>query len=402
MTTAVLTDRFSSQATSVADTALAAAARLWYLTAVIGQLVFVFAVASFYTSAAVRGNFLAWNRFMRHGYVPGDTMGNVTLAVHLFLAVFIVTSGALQLVPQIRHRAPLLHRWNGRLYILAAFAISSAGLYLSWVRGGSSGDISQLLGISLNAVLIMLFAGMALRTAMARDFTAHRPWALRLFLAVSGVWFLRIGVSLSLLIFKRPFGFDPNTFQGPFLTFMAFASYLVPLAVLELYLRAQSRPSAPGRMAMAGGLLVLTVATGAGIFGATMVFWLPTINAAFDSRKSIDQALSATIASEGVDAAVRQYRQLKAAQPAAYNFEERELSVMGRRLIREKKLEEGIRILQLNVEAYPQSSKAHQRLGDAYMVQGNTALAIANHQKSLELDPNNRDAAEALQKLKVP
>jgi uncharacterized membrane protein len=381
---------------------LDAAARLWYLTAVIGQLVFVFAVASFYVSAAVRGNLLAWNRFMRHGYVPGDTMGNVALAAHLFLAVFIITSGALQLVPQIRHRAPRLHRWNGRLYIVSAFAISSAGLYLSWVRGGSSGDISQLLGISLNAVMIMLCAGMALRFAIARDFKTHRRWALRLFLVVSGVWFLRIGVSLSLLIFKGPFGFDPNTFQGPFLTFMSFASYLIPLAILELYLRAQDRSSAPGRLAMAAGLLVLTVAMGVGIFGATMMFWLPSIKAAYDSRKSVDATLTATLASEGIDAAVRQYRQLKAAAPAAYNFEERELSVMGRRLIREKKLEEGIRILQLNVEAYPQSSKAHQRLGDAYMAQGNTPLALASHQKSLELDPNNREAAEALQKLKVP
>ena len=100
MTTAVLTNRFSSRATSIADAALPTAARLWYLTAVAGQLVFAFAVASFYASAVVRGNLPAWNRFMPHGYVAGDTVGNVAVAVHLFAAVFIILSGAIQLVPQ--------------------------------------------------------------------------------------------------------------------------------------------------------------------------------------------------------------------------------------------------------------------------------------------------------------
>ena len=83
MTTAVWTDRFSFKATSFADTALEAAARLWYLTAVAGQLLFVFTVAAFYASAAVRGNFQAWNRSMTRGYVAGETIGNVTVAVHL-------------------------------------------------------------------------------------------------------------------------------------------------------------------------------------------------------------------------------------------------------------------------------------------------------------------------------
>src|SRR6266851_9935780 len=145
MTTAVWTDRFSFKATSFADTTLEAAARLWYLTAVIGQLLFVFTVAAFYASAAVRGNFQAWNRSMTRGYVAGETIGNVTVAVHLLAAVFIVLSGAIQLLPQIRYRAPSLHRWNGRLYILSAFAVSGAGLYMLWTRP-SIGDISQKLG----------------------------------------------------------------------------------------------------------------------------------------------------------------------------------------------------------------------------------------------------------------
>ena len=400
MTTAVLPNRFLSRATSIADAALPTAARLWYLTAVAGQLVFAFAVASFYTSAVVRGNLPAWNRFMPHGYVAGDTVGNVAVAVHLFAAVLIILSGAIQLVPQVRHRAPAVHRWNGRLYMLAAFAVSLAGLHMLWVRG-SLNDLAQRLGISLNAVLIMVCAAMALRSAIGRDFKTHRRWALRLFLVVSGVWFVRVGLFLSFLLFKGPVGFDPRTLQGPFITFLAYGSYLIPLAVLELYLRAE-RSGATGRLAMAAALLVLTVAMGAGIFGATMGSWVPKIKTAYDSRTSIGQALSATIASQGIDAAVRQYDQLKAAPPAAYNFDQRELNVLGFELLRARRFKEAVRVLELNVEAYPRSSNAYDSLGEAYMAGGDKAQAIANYKIALTLDPANRSSAQALQELGVP
>lgn len=400
MTTAVLTHRFSSRATAIADGALPTAARLWYLTAVVGQLLFALAVAAFYASAVLRGNLGAWNRFMPHGYVAGDTVGNTVVAVHLLAAVFIILSGAIQLVPQVRQHVPSLHRWNGRLYMLCAFTVSLAGLYMIWLRG-SLADITQKLGITLNAVLILVFAAMALRSAIGRDFKTHRRWALRLFLVVSGVWFFRIGLALSFLIFKGPVGFDPKTFQGPFLSFLSYASYLLPLAVLELYLRAE-RSTAPARLVMAGGLLALTVAMGVGVFGATMILWLPRIKAAADSRRSIHQTLSATIGSQGTEAAIRQYHQLKAAQPAAYNFAERELNNLGYELVRARRVKDAIRVFELNVEAYPRSSNVYDSLGEACLADGDKARALANYRIALQLDPANRSAVQALQELDVP
>jgi hypothetical protein len=274
VSTDVLTRRW--ELTSTANAALKAAAQFWFLVAVTGQLVFAGYVAVFYGRAVAQGNFAAWNDVMPHGHIPGDTMGNLAVALHLVLAVMVIVGGALQLVPRIRHRAPAVHRWTGRIYILAAFAISLGGLYMVWVRG-SVGDTSQHIAISLNAVLIMLCAAFALRHALARNFGAHRRWALRLFLVMSGVWFFRVGLMLWLLLNGGPAGFDPETFVGPFLTFLAFAQYLLPLAVLELYLRTQARAGAPGRLAVAAGLFVLTVAMGVGIFVATVGMWLPRI-----------------------------------------------------------------------------------------------------------------------------
>ena len=516
MSTIALTSRL--QLNSFADTALKTATRFWFAVAVLGQFVFAFAVASYYGSAAVRGNTHAW-KSITHGYVPGDTAGNFAVEMHLFSAVIVMLSGTLQLVPQIRSRFPAFHRWNGRAYLLTAFTVSLAGLYMTWIRG-SVGDLSAHLGSTLNAVLIWLCAILALRFAMARDFKTHRRWALRLFIVVSASWFYRVMFFLILAIFKRPVGFDPSTFTGPLLTFMAFSQYLLPLAILEIYLRVQDRPGAFRRMATAAMLFVLTLGMAAGIFAVTMIIWIPDVKAAFDSRQSIIDPLAATIASRGVDEAVKQYHAMRAASsssgsasvplfspsslaapsvsspspsaaapappsgfasgspfpdstlaavsgsasrsasdftpasgssspsvsapstasasptlsadsthsgsglpssseyarpssPASasstnhttrpiYNFDESELNTLGYDLLRKHKFPEAIRIFELNVEAYPQSSNVYDSLAEACLAAGNKPQAIANYEKALHLNPKNRNAAEILQKLKTP
>jgi len=385
----------------LADRALKAAAGFWFVVAVLGQLVFAFTVASFYGLSAARGNWQQWNKTMTHGYTPGHPMGNLAVAIHLSSAVIILLSGAIQLIPLIRRRAPSFHRWNGRIYFVTAFAISIAGLYMMWFRG-TVGDLPQHLGQSLDAVLIMLCAAMALRYALARDFKTHRRWALRLFMVVSASLFIRAGIFLSFLLNHGPFGFNAVTFSGPFLTFMSFGQYLVPLAVLEIYLRTQDRAGAPGRFAMAAGLFVLTVAMGAGIVAVTMGQFLPNIRRAYDNRKSIAETLSATIASSGIDRATKQYHDVKAAAPATYNLDEDELNALGYQLIQAHQLKHAIRVFQLNVEAYPQSGNTYDSLGEAYMDDGNKAQAIANYQRSLHLNPRNANAAKMLQKLNAP
>jgi len=397
MSTAVMTNRLELD--SVADSALKSAARFWFAVTVVGQLIFAFTVASFYALTALRGDYHKWN--FTNGYVPGSSLGNTAVIMHVASAAFVMLAGAVQLVPQIRDRFPVFHRWNGRIYMLTAVTLSVAGVYMTWFRG-SVGDLSVHLGSTLNAVLIWLCGGMALRYALARDFKTHRRWALRFFLVVSASWFFRIGFFLSFLVFKSPFGFDPLTFRGPFLTFMTFAQYLIPLAVLEIYLRAQDRPGALRRMATAGLLLVLTLVMAAGLFAVATAQWVPQVKAAYDPRKSIAETLSATVATNGIDAAVKQYHDLKAVGPSTYNFEEDELNNLGYELIRAKKFTEAIRILQLNVEGYPKSGNVYDSLGEAYLDDGNKPLAIANYQKSLELNPKNRGAVVMLQKLNAP
>src|SRR5258708_3613545 len=64
-----------------ADIALKAAARFWFLVAVIGQWIFVVHIVSFYGGAAWQGDLARWGQGLRHTYVPADHMGNFFLAM---------------------------------------------------------------------------------------------------------------------------------------------------------------------------------------------------------------------------------------------------------------------------------------------------------------------------------
>jgi uncharacterized membrane protein len=269
MSTALLTRKL--ELNSVADTALKAAAGFWFLVAVTGQWAFLYYIVAFYGPSTFTGNFQAWtkNTFLRMSYVPGDSAGNLAFAAHALLATVIAFGGAIQLIPQIRTRAISVHRWIGRVFLGTALGLSVSGLYMEWVRGDRGTDA---LAISINAVLIILFVSLAWRSVRRREISTHRRWALRTYLVANAQWFTRVGFFAWIIVSRKLFGVGEN-FDDTFFRFLGFGCYLVPLAVLELYLRAKESAGPSGRFAMAGGIVVLTVLVGVGIFGFTMVSW---------------------------------------------------------------------------------------------------------------------------------
>src|SRR5262245_50894245 len=118
------------------------------------------------------------------------------------------------------------------------------------------------------------------------------------------------------------------------------------------------------------------------------------------SKPGMARMLYPIIIAEGADAAARKYRDLKKNQPDAYDFQERELNGLGYNLLGQKMIKEAIKVFQLNVEAYPESSNVYDSLGEGYMLNGEKALAIENYEKSLKLNPNNANAVEKLMLLR--
>lgn len=83
-----------------------------------------------------------------------------------------------------------------------------------------------------------------------------------------------------------------------------------------------------------------------------------------------------------------------------YQTDESSLNALGYHLLAQKRIEEAIKVFQLNVQEYPKGWNCYDSLGEAYMNAGQKELAIKNYEKSLELNPDNHNGAEMLKKLK--
>lgn len=245
---------------------LGGAAAFWLLTTLIGQWAFFYYIANFYGPAMVSGNYEGWSALSAlgaKGYIAGDAAGNRAFGAHALAGGLIALSGGLQLIPRLRAMAPTFHHWNGRLFLLTVVGLSLTGFYLVWGRGSPPESFGEL-STTLNGVLILTFAGLTLRYAVARRIAIHRRWAMRLYLVSISQWIFRLGLfgwfAGNMALGREVSGNDP------FISFWHFGCYLVPLAVLELYLRARDSGGPIARTAVAGLLVLLTLLMGFGIF----------------------------------------------------------------------------------------------------------------------------------------
>jgi CubicO group peptidase (beta-lactamase class C family) len=117
--------------------------------------------------------------------------------------------------------------------------------------------------------------------------------------------------------------------------------------------------------------------------------------------RDIAETLFTTVTQKDVQAAIKQYRDLKATQQEAYDFSEPQLNGLGYQLLQMKRVKDAIEIFKLNVEMFPKGFNAYDSLGEAYMENGDKQLAIQNYKKSIELNPKNTAAVEKLKKLEA-
>ena len=109
-------------------------------------------------------------------------------------------------------------------------------------------------------------------------------------------------------------------------------------------------------------------------------------------------ALLLSFVEEGVDAGAARYAELRERYlPRAMS--EDVVNDIGYDLLGRGHLAEGVALLRLNAEAYPESWNAHDSLGEAYARAGERDLAIRSYRRSLQLNPANENARTRLREL---
>lgn len=264
----------SPPAGGVAAGALRWAGVLWFLVAAFGQAAFIGFILAFYGTRTAAGNFAGWNdKPLIDGYIDGDQTGNLVFAAHVLLASVVTFAGLMQLVPPLRRAFPTWHRWTGRTFLVVACFMALSGFWLTFIRGTQLSTVSTV-SILMNGLLILVFGGLAWRHAVKRRFERHRIWAMRTFMVVSGVWFLRVGLMGWVLVNQGPVGMMEDL-TGPADIVLTFGSYLIPLALLELYFRASRSAHAGFKSLTAVVVLAAAAFTAVGVFGTIAIMWWP-------------------------------------------------------------------------------------------------------------------------------
>ena len=83
-----------------------------------------------------------------------------------------------------------------------------------------------------------------------------------------------------------------------------------------------------------------------------------------------------------------------------YSVNENKANAYGYKLMAVKRYAEAIDIFKINTARFPNSANAFDSLAEAYMMNGQKSLAVQCYEKSIELNPNNTNAADMIKKLK--
>jgi glyoxylase-like metal-dependent hydrolase (beta-lactamase superfamily II) len=101
----------------------------------------------------------------------------------------------------------------------------------------------------------------------------------------------------------------------------------------------------------------------------------------------------------GPDAGTVLYRKLVADNSTDVYFDENEFNLLGYRYLGQDRVDEAIAVFELNVNHYPDSWNVYDSLGEACAVKGDTERAIELYRRSVELNADNANGIQALERL---
>lgn len=120
----------------------------------------------------------------------------------------------------------------------------------------------------------------------------------------------------------------------------------------------------------------------------------------YESYQSPGRMLFKNMRANGAETALSQYREWRKSHPTDNAINEDRMNRYGLDLLRMGRVKDAIEVLKQNVADYPQSFNVYDSLGEAYAVNGEREAAIKNYERSIELNPANKDGIEALKKLR--
>jgi uncharacterized membrane protein len=187
------------------------------------------------------GGYALFHTFTGFAYLPlnnpmFDPWG---LRVHIAASGFAMVLGAFQFLKPLRRKAPRLHRWMGRGYVLACTVGGLAGGTIALFS--TAGPVAGW-GFFTLAVLWVPFTLLALRAAMQRDFAAHEIWMIRSFALTFGAVTLRLQLPIAGAMGEADL--IPSDFVWSY-QYIAWLAWVPNLIAAELFIATLRKPRRP-------------------------------------------------------------------------------------------------------------------------------------------------------------
>ncbi|OJJ16350.1 hypothetical protein BKI52_34225 [marine bacterium AO1-C] len=159
----------------------------WMIMLVLSGIVFL--NVTDYFSFRTDIEFLLWK-----GTLVKDVAWMAAFYMHITSSLVCLIVGPLQFVPRWRQRYPMFHRKLGKAYVFTIlFFAAPSGLYMGFY---ANGGFWAKLGFIILALLWFVTTYLAIKTAMQKDFVAHRKWMVRSYALVFSAVTLRVYMPL--------------------------------------------------------------------------------------------------------------------------------------------------------------------------------------------------------------
>lgn len=129
-----------------------------------------------------------------HPYDAGFASRPVLTFLHIVPGFLFMVLGPLQFVPGIRSRYLNVHRWFGRIYLVAAVVAGLTALLMGFLI--AFGGPNETVAVTFFSVIFLYSLGRAFLHIRRREVAAHREWMIRAFAVGLGVATMRPVVAL--------------------------------------------------------------------------------------------------------------------------------------------------------------------------------------------------------------
>lgn len=124
------------------------------------------------------------------------------------------------------------------------------------------------------------------------------------------------------------------------------------------------------------------------------------LTSGYGNVNTTEMTFTRTLVKQGIDAAIQVYRDFQSSMNSEDIVAESVMNNLGYQMMRMERFDDAITLFQLNVDAFPDSWNVYDSLGEALAEKGDVENAIINYEKSIELNPENQNGKEILEKLK--